>query len=542
MKLKKLLFLFAATAAFAFAPQTHAAEKPKLVVAILVDQLRYDYLERFHDQFTTNGFKTFTEQGVFMTFARYPYYPTKTAPGHATFLSGSGPAIHGIIENDWFDKRTRKNMYCVEDKSVQSVGTTTDKGQMSPRNFLGTTVADQMRLNFNSKVIGISMKDRGAILPAGKKPAGAYWFESKSGDFITSTYYMKELPAWVKEFNDRNLPATFVGKTWSRLVDPKYYITPDDAPGEAKLAGENKVTFDHVITPSKTEGFETFMPTPFGNEILLQLAKTAVEAEKLGQGSHPDMLCVSFSAIDYCGHKFGPYSHEVQDITLRLDRQLGDFFSFLDQKIGMKNVVIVLTADHGVAPTPEYASQVMGLESSRLKDAELMVDLMSKIDEKFGAGKYFLTPKMIEGNLYFNHDTLAEKKIAPTEFCNFIREWALNTGKYIAGYSREQLLDGRTPGQLGQFVFNGYNAERSGDIVLVAKPLLVPGGTTGTTHGSPWGYDTHVPVLFYGSAFKPGRYADEFYITDIAATLSSALRIDHPVGSIGKPFVKALAP
>ncbi|MCD6048982.1 MAG: type phosphodiesterase/nucleotide pyrophosphatase, partial [Verrucomicrobia bacterium] len=327
-----------------------------------------------------------------------------------------------------------------------------------------------------------------------------------------------------------------------RLLDPKFYLNADDAPGEGKLAGETKVTFDHVITPSKSEGFETFMPTPFGNEILLQLAKTAVEAEKLGQGNQPDMLCVSFSAIDYCGHKFGPYSQEVQDITLRLDRQLGDFFSFLDKKIGMKNVVVVLTADHGVAPAPEYAAQVMGLDSSRLKEADLMVDLMTKIDAKFGAGKYFLTPKIIEGNLYFNHETLEEKKIAPNEFCNFIREWALNTGKYIAGYSREQLLDGRTPGQLGEFVFNGYNAERSGDLVLVAKPLLVPGGTSGTTHGSPWGYDTHVPVLFYGSAFKPGRYADEFYITDIAATLSAALRIDHPVGSTGKPFVKALAP
>jgi len=540
MKLKKLFVLTAALISVAFKPAAQA-ETPKLVVTILVDQLRYDYLDRFNEQFTTNGFHLFMNDGVFMTFARYNYYPTKTGPGHASYLSGSSPSVHGIIENDWFDKRTRKTMYCCEDKSVQSVGSTTDKGQMSPRNFLGTTVADQMRLHYNSKVISISMKDRGAILPAGKKPAGAYWFESKSGDFITSTYYMKELPAWVKEFNERNLPASFVGKTWSRLLDPKFYTTLDDAPGEAKLAGENKVTFDHVVTPSKSEGFETIMPTPFGNEVLLKLAEAAVDAEKLGQGAQPDMLCVSFSSIDYCGHKFGPYSQEVQDMTLRLDRQLSEFFTFLDKKIGLKNVAVVLTADHGVAPAPEYAAGIMGLDSQRLKEGELMVDLMTKIDEKFGAGKYFLTPKIIEGNLYFNHDTLAEKKIAPTEFCNFIREWALSTGKFIAGYSREQLLDGRAPGQLGEFVLNGYNAERSGDMVILAKPLLVPGGTTGTTHGSPYMYDNHIPVLFYGSMFKPGRYADEFYITDIAATLCSALHIDHPVGSYGKPFVKAIA-
>lgn len=540
MKLKHLWFLCTATIGLVFTAQTQAAETPKLVVAILVDQLRYDYLERFDQHFTTNGFRTFTKDGAFMTFARYPYYPTKTAPGHATFLSGSPPAVHGVIENDWFDKKTRRSMYCVEDKSVQGVGTTSSKGQMSPRNFMGTTFSDSMRTHYGSKVIGISMKDRGAVLPAGKKPTGAYWFESKSALFVSSTYYMNELPAWMQAFNARKLPASYIGKTWTHLIDKKHYTMKDDAISEGKLAGEKTSTFPHTINESKGEGAETIMPTPYGNQLLLELAKAAIEGEKLGQGAQPDVLCVSFSSIDYCGHLFGPDSQEVMDITLRLDRQLAELFTYLDQKIGMQNVTMVLTADHGVAPIPEQAAQ-NGYDAARVKDTELMVDLLGKLDQKFGPGKYFLTPKPVEGNLYFNHDLLNEKKLSPNELCNFIREWALDTGKFQAVYSREQLLDGRTPGQLGHLVFNGYNAERSGDVVMVTKPfLLMSGYPSGTSHGTPYSYDTHVPVCFYGSQFKPGRYADEFYITDIAPTLSAALRVEQPAASVGKPFVKAL--
>lgn len=538
MKIKKLAALVALVFALAF--HTHAAA-PKLVVTLLVDQLRYDYLERFHDQFTTNGFKLFTEHGAFMTFARYNYFPTVTAPGHASFLSGAPPAVHGIIGNDWFDKQARKQMYCCDDPSVKGVGSDSDKIKMSPRNFIGANFSDQMRLHHRSKVVGISMKDRGAILPAGKKPLGAYWFESKSGNFVTSTYYMNELPAWVKAFNDRKLPATFVGQTWDRLLDAKFYQWNDDAPGEGTLTGEKSVTFPHAIKPSAADGFETFMPTPFGNQLLAEFARAAIEGEQLGQGPQPDVLCVSFSSIDYCGHKFGPYSHEVQDITLRLDRQLGELFRYLDGKFGMNNVLLMLTADHGVAPNPEFATQ-QGFDGQRLNESQLMMELMDKMSAKFGAGKYFLTSKIYEGNLYFNHETLQEKKLAVAEVSAFIRDWALATGKFQPCYTREQLLDGRAPGLLGQTVLNGYNAERNGDVVLIPKPFIIPSTTkSGTTHGSPYGYDTHIPVLFYGAAFKPGRYADEFYITDIAPTLCAALHVDQPPGSIGKPFVKVLA-
>lgn len=538
MTLRKLILLPLLAGALA---RASAAEPPKLVVAILVDQLRYDYLERFHDQFGARGFRLLMEEGAFMTFAHYNYSPTVTGPGHASFLSGSPPAVHGIISNDWFDKRTLRSVNCVSDPDVQGVGAEGTVGQRSPRNFIGSTFADEMRLRYHSKVVGISHKDRGAILPAGKKPAGAYWFDSASGNFITSTYYRPELPAWVREFNERKRPAAFVGQTWKRLLDPKLYQWPDEAIGEGTMPGEKTTSFDHTVAPSPTEGFETIIPTPFGNQLLAEFALAAIEGERLGTGPQPDLLCVSFSCIDAAGHRFGPYSQEVQDMTLRLDRELNELFTQLDKKLGLANVVIALTADHGVAPTPEFAAE-QGLDGQRSDQVAQMSDLLARLSERFGPGKYLLTPRIIDGNLYFNHDTLREKQIAAEDVAGFIREWALATGKFQAAYSRGQLLDGRAPGAWGQRIFNGFNAERSGDVVLVLKPFILPsGGKSGTTHGAPYSYDTHIPVLFYGAGFKAGRYADEFNITDIAPTLCAALRMNEPAGSIGKPLVKALA-
>jgi predicted AlkP superfamily pyrophosphatase or phosphodiesterase len=528
--------------------QAAPPKAPKLVVAILVDQLRYDYLDRFHSQFVEGGFRELTDKGAFMTFAQYNYYPTITAPGHASFFSGSSPMMHGVISNDWFDKRSGEMMYCVEDDSVKGVGTDAKEGQRSPRNFIGATVADQMRLHWGSKVVGISVKDRGAILPAGKKPTGAYWFEAASGNFITSSYYRAELPAWVKAFNDSKRPDAFVGQTWERLLDEKQYSAPDDAAGEGHLAGEKGSTFPHKVIKEEAEGYEPILSTPFGNQLLAEFAKAAIEGEGLGQGDKPDLLCVSFSSIDYCGHKFGPYSQEVQDITLRLDRQLKELFAYLDKKVGLANVVMVMTADHGVAPTPENAKE-QGLDGGRPSVVDMLVELQGKVVERFGPGRYFLSakgslkPRLVDGNLYYDQAVLDEKKLAPETLTAFIREWALSTGVFHAVYGRDQLLEGRAPGVIGQRIANGFNGERSGDAVLMLKPWLLSGTgkpATGTTHGSPFSYDTHIPVIFYGAPFKAGRYADEFNITDLAPTLSAGLGIQEPPMCMGKPLVKAL--
>ncbi|MCB1124521.1 MAG: alkaline phosphatase family protein, partial [Verrucomicrobiae bacterium] len=315
----------------------------------------------------------------------------------------------------------------------------------------------------------------------------------------------------------------------------------DDMAGEGQLEGEKTSTFPHKVFPSKKEGLETIIPTPFGNQLLLEFAMAAIDGENLGQGPEPDVLCVSFSSIDYCGHKFGPYSHEVQDMTLRLDRQIADFVKFLDKKIGLANVVLLLTSDHGVAPTPEFAI-AQGLDGKRINESEVVDDLLGKMKERFGTTELLLTPRIVGDNFFFNHEVLREKQISPDTLCDFISEWALSTGLYLEVYSRKELLEGRAPGPIGMRVMNGFNAERSGDIVLVSKPYAIPGDkNSGTTHGSPYAYDTHVPVAFYGVPFKAGRYADDFSVTDIAATLCAAMHINPPPLCMGKPLVRALA-
>jgi predicted AlkP superfamily pyrophosphatase or phosphodiesterase len=544
----KFKFLFVALAVVVCSANAFGAKPPKIIVSILVDQLRYDYMERFHGQFAENGFKLLTDKGAFMTMAQYDYSPTITGPGHASFFSGCAPVMHGIIGNDWFDKRSGQMMYCVEDTSVTGVGNdpTVKAGKMSPKNFIGATLADSARLHWGSKVVGISVKDRSAILPAGKKPAGAYWFEAATGNFITSSYYMAELPAWVKAFNDRKLPDSYVGQTWERLLDAKAYQYPDEMVGEGALPGEKTHTFPHKVIKEAEQGYEPILSTPFGNQLLAEFAKAAIEGEHLGEGAQPDVLCVSFSSVDYCGHRFGPYSQEVQDMVLRLDQQLQELFNYLDKKFGLDNVTMVLTADHAVAPTPESA-KLFGLDGDRVDTSGLMEEMQVKIIERFGPGRYFLAPKgslkvrLIDSNLYYNHETLREKQLTPEALTSFIREWAFSTGKFHAVYGRDQLLEGRAPGAIGQRVMNGFNGERSGDAVFVLKPFALPGGgKAGTTHGSAYTYDTHVPVMIFGAAFKPGRYADEFHISDIAPTMAAGLGIQEPPSCMGKALAKAL--
>ena len=505
---------------------TRADSRPKLVVAIVVDQLRGDYLERFQDQFTTNGFRLLMERGAFLSAAHYDYHPTYTAPGHATILSGAPPSVHGIIGNSWFDKRARRGRYCVEDTTVAGVGVGGASGQRSPRNFIGSNLADQMRLHFRSRVVGVSMKDRGAILPAGRKPLGAYWYDAKSGKFVTSTYYHQKLPDWVEAFNQRGRSRELEKQVWERLLPESDYVWGDETEGEGMLGRERKPTFPHQVAGSLTT-------SPFANQLLVEFAMAALEGERLGDSDRPDLLCVSFSANDYVGHRFGPHSQEVQDITMRLDRQLNDFFTTLDQRIGLEHVIIQLTADHGVAPNPEFAT-AQGLDGGRIKESELMLNLLTELSEQFGPGRYFLSPKFNGGALFFDHEELRKRNLSETELVSSIRDWALDDGRFHAVYSRGQLLEGRAPGRIGQLILNGYHGERSGDVILVTKPFLIASGSsTGTTHGSPWSYDTHVPVLFYGAPFRPGRHPGHFGITDIAPTLAAALRITPPAGSTG---------
>jgi len=516
------------------------AATPKLIVTIVVDQMRYDYLERFYDQFSRRGFRLLMDHGAFMTAAEYDYIPTVTAPGHASYLSGAPPSVHGIIGNDWFDRQKRKAMSAVYDPASVGVGTTSTNVHVSPRNFIGSNFADEMRLRYGSKVVGISMKDRGAVFPAGRKPAGAFWFEARSGHFVTSSYYMSELPGWLQAFNARAPAERYRSAQWTRLLSPQAYGHPDAGGGEGHLLGETNSIFPHTLHFKTTNYYDAILPTPYADTVLAELARAAIEGEHLGQTDICDLLCISFSALDGCGHTFGPDSQEVQDLLLRLDRTLESLFAYLDRKIGLNHMQIVLTADHGVAPLPAFLRQ-QGVAFETPSSGALRTNLNQHIDARFGAGHAFVLSSFYYGNLYYDFAKLKELHIDPDELSEVIREWAYSTGKFQAAYTRRQLLQGDVQDRIGRAVLNGYNAERSGDIVLVPKPYVLPGlGSTGTTHGSPYHYDTHVPVLFYGAAFKPGRYADPFNITDIVPTLCAVLKLNPPPGCVGHAFTPAL--
>ncbi len=520
-------------------------ETPKLIVSIVIDQFRYDYLTRFENFFGKNGFNRLIRGGALMTCAHYNYIPTETGPGHSSYLSCTVPSTHGIIANEWYDRK-RGRVYCVSDPTANTVGSSTENGKMSPKNFIGSTLADQLLManNFHSKIVSLAIKHRAAILPAGKRPTGVFWFDLSTGDFITSSYYTNSLPPWVSAFNKKKMAEAFLGKKWEKLLPESAYQASDtdEGHGEVGLPGEMTAVFPHLIADLKNDNqnkrFDAFFATPFANQLTIEFSKAAIRSEKLGKGNYPDLLAISFSANDRCGHRFGPYSHEVQDITVRLDRQLGEFLDFLDTEIGLQHTLIILTSDHGVAPNPAY-SKAMGLNGKTINSAEFKTKIEKALAEQYGPGKYILD--FISDMFYLDYDLLKQKKLSPQEVGTFIGERATLDGDVDYYFTREQLLRGQVASPFAQLVKNGFNPERSGDLTVVPKPFkFFSYYNDATTHGTPYSYDTHIPIIFYGSAFKPGKYADEVYITDIVPTLCTTLKIEQPSGCIGKPIAKIL--
>jgi predicted AlkP superfamily pyrophosphatase or phosphodiesterase len=525
---------------------TATAKPPKLIVSIVVDQLRCDYLARFEKLLVKDGFRRLMEHGAFLTNASYNYVPTYTGPGHASYLSGSVPALNGIIGNEWYDRRAGKRIYCVYDSSARTIGSLTEAGKMSPREFIGSSFADELLIatSYRSKVIGIALKDRSSILPVGKRPTGAYWFDYETGDFITSTYYRSSLPKWVEDFNAKKSAEHYLGKHWEKSLPERDYdfSDTDEGHGEGTLPGEHSTTFPHAVLDLQGTSytrFESFRATPFANQMTLEFAKSAILGENLGQDNIPDLLAISFSANDYCGHLFGPYSQEVQDITLQLDRQLADFFQFLDRKIGREHLLIVLTADHGMAPTPEY-SQWAGLGGTRIKEQQVRQIIEQALQRRFGEGKY--VADFVNQQFYLND--VSREQGSPTRFEleEFIGRTAVETGLAQAYLTRSQLSFASLPEPFGKSIVNGFFAARSGDVILILKPFdILTDDSYGSTHGSPYSYDTHVPLFFYGSGVRPGRYTDQVSISDIVPTLCLLFNIEQPSGCIGKPIQSLIA-
>lgn len=512
------------------------AARPKLVVGLVVDQMRWDFLYRYSDRYKENGgFKRLLNQGFSNENTLIPYTPTITACGHTCIYTGSVPALHGIMGNGWYDRALGRQVYCTEDKTEKTVGGTGSAGEMSPRNMLTTTIGDELRLatNFRSKVIGIAIKDRGAILPAGHSATGAYWYDPSSGNWISSTYYSPTLPTWVTAFNEKKVVNAYFEQGWNTLYPIKTYANsaPDEQAYEGKPFGANAKGFPYDLKPFIGKNYGGISVTPYGNTMTLQLAKDAIAAEALGQRKITDMLTVSLSSPDYIGHTFGPNSVEVEDAYLRLDKDLGDFLDYLDLKVGKGQYLLFLSADHGVAHVPGFLKDHK-IPAGLFNTGKASDSLNRLLEKEFGTKN--LVIGFINHQVHLDHiliDSLnldKEKIIARTvSFLEKIPEIS-------RAFSLESISAATLPQKLKDMASNGFMPSRSGDVQYVLLPQYFEGGNTGTTHGMWNPYDAHIPLVWYGWMIKPGKSNQEVYMSDIAPTVAALLRIQMPSGSVGK--------
>jgi hypothetical protein len=546
MRKLSFIFLFLLTGSTLFA-QKAANDRPKLVVGIVVDQMRQEYLYRFSSKFGEGGFKRMMDEGFMLQNAHYNYVPTVTGAGHASVYTGTTPANHGIIGNDWYDKEVKNYVYCAGDPNVNTVGSTSvEDGKMSPQRMLTTTITDELKLSTQkkAKVIGVSIKDRGAILPAGHMADAAYWFDEKAGKFITSTFYMAALPAWVDNFNKRNLPDKYLSQPWNTLFPIEQYVEsgPDLTPYEGKLGGKEKPTFPYDLPAMfKKSGYDILSYTPFSNDYLTEMAKAAIDGEKMGSDQWPDFLCVSYSATDKLGHAVGPNAIELEDIYLRLDRSLADLFKKLDDVAGKGNYVVFLSADHAVAENPQYLVDSK-VPAGFARNSNLKARLNTFLQTYF-PGKEVINIIMNE-QIYFNHDAFSSDPktggmdimIATELTVNFLLQEKGVANAFPKSLLRQGAFD--EAGHKGMAI-RGYNPKRSGDITIILEPAWYESGSiVGTTHGSSYTYDTHVPILFFGKGIKHGTSVLPHTITDIAPTLSILLKTKFPNGCTGQPVAE----
>lgn len=536
----------AVTTSTQVAVEEESNPKPKLVVGIVVDQMRYDYLTRFYDRFGKGGFKRLIEEGFNCKNNHFNYIPTKTGPGHASIFTGTTPKYHGIIGNDWFDKNLMKNVNCVEDNNVVSIGANTKDGSKSPQRMLATTFADENRLHtqFRGKTIGISLKHRGAILPAGHTANAAYWWDYEhngSGKWMTSSFYMEELPAWVQSFNNsKHLMSYFT--EWNTLYPIETYTQsgPDLNTYERIYKGKETATFPYNLAELKeqNEGFKIIAESPFGNNLTTDFAIAAIDGENLGKDSYTDMLTISYSSTDKVGHDFGPNSIEVEDTYLRLDKDLERLLNTLDEKVGKGQYTLFLTSDHGVPHVISYLNDNK-IPSGLFNLNKMKDELNDYIETKYGILELILS--RINNQLFLDHNKIEENNLDLQAIKNDI-------GKKLLGYelidtvtitSEINLLSTNSGGYTERLLANGHHQKRSGDILFTFTPSVFKDtawNRSGTDHHSGYTYDTHVPLIFYGNGINKGSTLQLTEITDIAPTISALLGISFPNASIGKPL------
>lgn len=527
-----LLFVISVSAQTGTSGET--LQRPKLVVGIVVDQMRWDYLYRYYDRYSADGgFKRLLSQGFSCENTLIPYTPTVTAPGHTSIYTGTVPAIHGIAGNLWWSDAEQREIYCTEDKTVKTVGSSSNAGLQSPRNMLVTSICDELRLatNFKSKVIGIAIKDRGGILPAGHSANAAYWYDSQSGNWITSTYYMEDLPNWVKELNGKKLVDKYYEGGWNTLYPINTYSqsTSDNKTYETKGIGNG---FPYDLKKFVGKNYSVISSTPFGNSLTVDMAKAAIEGEKLGEDAITDLLAVSFSSTDYIGHGFGPNSLEQEDDFLRLDKDLGEFLNYLDTKIGKGQYTIFLSADHGVAHVPGFMKENK-LPGGNFNEGPAIEALNQSLKEKFGQGNLAVTISNYQ--VVLNKGLIeSEKKLNRDDIVAAVISFFTKQNEVARVFDLQHLEQTTLPSKIKNMVVNGYYPTRGGDVQIILKSNYIENFVgTGTTHGMWNPYDAHIPLLWYGWGIKQGKTNRETYMTDIAPTLAALLHIQMPSGTIG---------
>ncbi len=521
---------------FGAPPATTFFDRPHLVVGIVIDQMKYDYLFRFYSQYGEGGFKRMMREGLVFHNARYNYIPTFTGPGHASIYTGTTPSIHGIIGNEWYVRHHEKEVYCTSDSTVSTIGRGTSG--MSPVNLLTTTITDELRIstNFKSRVIGIALKDRGAILPAGFSANAAYWLDLSTGLWVSSTWYMQSLPDWVKHFNNSKSAKEYLKSPWKTLYPVEQYTqsTADNNPYEEPLPGAKSPVFPHDVPFLAKNNTGLIKYVPAGNTLTTDFAMAAIRNEKLGQDTITDFLCLSYSTPDYIGHQFGTHSIELQDCYLRLDRDIENLLSFLDREVGRDKYLVFLTSDHGAAPNPAFLNDHK-IPAGYYQMARLTDTLNAHLSTLYGSGRWVST--ILNDQVYLNTMLMQQNKTDAAGIRLSAARFLEQFEPVVQALTLDELRGceyTRPPLSLLQ---NGFHPERSGDVVLLIKPGFIEWRRkTGTTHGSPYSYDTHVPLIFFGNRIRPGNSVSPVQITDIAPTLSILLGCEFPNGTTGHPI------
>lgn len=522
--------------------QILAQSQPKLVVGVVVDQMRMDYIYRYWNHFDEGGFKRLMGEGFACKNAHFNYIPTYTAPGHASIYTGAAPMDHGIIANDWFDKSSGEMVYCVSDDGVSSVGTETKAGKMSPHRMLAPSMGDAIKISsqFRGKSIGISIKDRGAILPAGHSADAAYWMDYTSGDFITSDYYMEKLPKWLQSFNAKNHPDNLASGGWIPLLSIDKYTesTPDDTPYEKVYNPNGKPVFPYDLpTLIKERGYYAFASSPFGNSVLTMLAEEVLVNEELGMDDHLDLLAISYSTPDIIGHSFGPQSIEIQDTYIRLDAEISKLLITLDKRVGEGNYTLFLTADHAAAQVPAYMMDNR-VPAGYFDDEAFVNGLTAHLNAEFGEGPWIKSYS--NQQLFLNRELISENGTSLELMYQTVEQFSLQFEGVAGILSKEKFQCSIAENQFAAMAKRGWNQQRSGDIMVQYLPGWMEYGHQGTTHGSSYNYDSHVPLIFFGFGVNQGVELNPVYITQIAPTISLITSTAFPELSDHKPVLNVI--